>query len=341
MNIVAMMVVGQGEGERYLANALYRIKDLADYIVVAGNYKDKKTNEILEDYGAIVADYSDAEWGKEQWRIKQSLFEQYIVPLKPDWVLCLDADEVFDERLTREKLEELATRDEIAFTFYFIQLYDSENQMRVDGSWSGFRNVRFWKYIPDVPQAWEHRALHCGLAPIYAYKYPADSEYLVKHYGYLKASDREKKKARYDKYDPQNWYMTKRWYDSIVSTPEIKPFNEQEFYKNLKYNPKKPKLDKLFNHKEKMNTYYIKNKYGKVVPVNEEVYDVIWKDRVAKGEAVLISDEPMVKKEEAEIIESVPKENELTCPFCGKEAKSKLGLNAHIRKHQKEAKKDK
>lgn len=339
MKIIGMMVVGEGEGSRYLDKCLSRIKPLVDYIVVAGNYKDKATDDILKKHGAIVVDYSNKEWGREQWKIKQSLLENYIVPMKPDWILCLDADEVFDERLDRGRLEELTIRGEIAFTFYFVQLYDSEDKMRVDGYWSGFRNVRFWKYIPEANQVWQRTALHCGLAPMYAYNWCADSEYIVKHYGYLKATDRERKKLRYDKYDPQAWYKSKEWYDSILSKPDIRPFDEDKFVTQFRYQEKKPKLEKIMEKKKNGKTFYIQNKFGKIFGVNEEIYETIWKDRVAKGKAVLIADEIQTKAIEApvvekEVVENAPKEDELTCKICGKVSKSKVGAIAHQRKHK-------
>jgi len=270
MKIVGFLTVGSGEVHRYLKNALERLSGLSDAIVIGCNATDKDTrNYLAEIKNARVYDLSKYEWGKKQHIIKQKLF--YAMEKEnPDWIICIDSDEVLDKTLTREKLEELTQREEIAYTFYCVQLWDNEEQMRVDGGWGNFRNVRFYKYVKDTSHLFQNSPLHCGLAPIYAYKWAADSEYLFKHYGYMKPEDRKKKVQRYNKYDPNGRYFNKQWYNSILGKPEIKPFNEDKFSKKLRYKPKKPLKDKYILKEMSGKVYYIKNRHGNVFSVKEE-----------------------------------------------------------------------
>jgi len=330
MKIWGFITVGKGEIHRYLKNAIERLSELTDSILIGNNATDKETIDYLHSIEkAKVYDTSQYEWGKKQHIIKQKLFYK-LEKENPDWIVCIDADEVLDSRLTREKLEELTTRDEIAFTFYCVQLYDREDQMRVDGGWGNFRNVRFYKYIKNTNHLFQNSPLHCGLAPIYAYKWTADSEYLFKHYGYFTADDRRQKAERYRKYDPTGKYFNKSWYDSILGKPELRPFNEEEFGKKLKYKPKKPLKDKYTLKEMKQKIYFIKNRHGKVFSVSESQIE----DHKREG-IEIIGERDVTEISKFIDTKELPKEDVgYTCPICGFKAKTKAGLSAHKRKHK-------
>jgi len=323
--IVGMMIVGTGEADRYLEKALSKLSTLADEIVTACNAKDQKTRDFLVN-NTISYDFSDYEWGKEQWKIKELFFRKCVLPRNPSWVLTQDSDEVFGDAFTKEKALELQERGEIAYTFYCVQLWDREDQMRVDGGWGNFRNVRYFKVIKEANFSWQRTPLHCGLAPIYAYRWAADSEFLFKHYGYFKKEDRIKKVERYKKYDPKQIYQNPNWYQSILSEPTLKEFNEKEFQKKLKYKPKGPLLSKIIKKKIMAKTYFVKNRHGRIYPVPEHLLQ----ETLRRPGMELVKEEDYLKQEKR-----VPlvKPNPLQCPICGFVAKSKLGLNSHMRKH--------
>jgi len=329
MKIVGYCIVGSNEADRYLDKTLSQLSELCDEVIIALNAKDEKTRLAVLKYPKVKAyDLSEYEWGKEQWKIKELFFKKCVIPTKPDWVVCLDADEVFEKRVNREVLEELAKRGEIAFTFYCVQLWDREDQMRVDGGWGNFRNVRYFKYIPEAQIMWQRTPLHCGLAPIYAYRWASDSEYLFKHYGYLKKEDRLQKVERYKKYDPEGRYRTKQWYDSILGEPELRKFDEDEFGKKLRYKPKRPLMSKVVKKKIMAKTYYVKNKYGKVYPVSEGLLE----ETLRRPGMELVEEKDYLKQEKRiPLVEPNP----LQCPICGFVAKTKSGLNLHKKKHKK------
>ena len=346
--IWGFITVGEGEVHRYLKNALERLSELTDGIVIACNASDKDTRSYLAKIKkAKVYDFSEREryeWGRKQNIIKQKLFYLMERESAEDafWVVCIDSDEVLDKRLTREKLEELTTRDEIAYTFYCVQLWDSEKQMRVDGGWGNFRNVRFYKYIKNADHSFQNSPLHCGLAPIYAYKWAADAEYLFKHYGYMKPEDRKKKVQRYNKYDPNGRYFSKEWYNSILGKPTIKPFDEDKLGEKLKYKPKKPLKDKYILKEMKQKIYFIKNKYGKVFSVSESqigdhkrkgIEIIGERDITEIGKFVDVKELPKEEDKKEDKKENLGKIS-YTCPICGFEAKTKAGLSAHKRKHK-------
>lgn len=111
--IVGMMVVGPGEGDRWLKQVLEQRKELVDDMVICGNNTDEKTEEIIKESGFWFY-RDDREWGVHQPSIKNSLLER-VGKLKPDWIITSDADELYDSKFTREQAERLADTDAIGY----------------------------------------------------------------------------------------------------------------------------------------------------------------------------------------------------------------------------------
>ena len=328
MKIAGFLVVGEGEAERYLSKTLDRLEQICDKIFIWGNAPDEKTDRLCNQYE--YCRYPEDIWGRAQWKIKFTHLVKNVAPYKPDWIVCIDADEELDKRFTREKAEEMAQREEIAFEFYCVQLWDNEKTMRIDGGWGNFWNVRYYRFMPELNLWWKPTPLHCGLAPIYAYKWRTPCEFFFKHYGYMRKKDRERKWARYEKFDPNQIYFTPNWYQSILGKPILREFNEDTFRQRLKYIPKQPLLKKVLRDKiMARKAYIIRNPHGQLVNVNQETYETI-KD---KPDFQLISEYDI---EGARVTELPEKPiNELACPICGFEAKTKAGLSAHKRiKHK-------
>ena len=210
MKIAAFLIVGPGEADRMLEPVLRQLS-WVDAVCVCLNNADKRTEEIVRKYSGFVQ--SDGrEWGREQWRIKQDFLSAVIADVKPDWIWSLDADEIFDPRFDRAMAMKMAAGHDVAWYFWCLQLWNSDDRVRMDLS---FPNIRFWKVVPELGLHFQATALHCGLAPMYAYKYGSQSGLYFKHYGLMKAEDRARKVARYDKYDPGSKYKGKTWYDGL------------------------------------------------------------------------------------------------------------------------------
>jgi len=272
MKIAGFLIVGRGEADRYLPNVLKRLEPLCDRIFIWGNNPDKRTDALCKKYD--YCRYPQDQWGKKQWLIKEIHLKRNVKPYNPDWIICVDADEILDKNFTREKAEEMATWGEIAYEFYCVQLWDRENQMRIDGGWGNFWNVRYYKFIPEASLDFVKRPLHCGLAPVYAYNWCAKSGMIFKHYGYMKKEDREKKWERYQKFDPEMKYFSPNWYKSILGgKPKLQKFNEDRFSSKLKYIPRQPQKRKYFKKKIMEKTYYVKNKFGTIYAVKESMLE--------------------------------------------------------------------
>jgi hypothetical protein len=337
LKIAGMMVVGAGEADRYLKTVMDRTMPLVDRMFIWGVSPDTKTEKLIESYSNVEYHRCDGyAWAEFQPQIKYTLLTRYILPYSPDWIVALDSDEIFDKRVTREVLEMMTLRGEIAFTFYCVHLYDDENHYRNDGAWGGFRNVRFWKPIYEIPQYWSAQKLHCGLAPRYAYAYAGDSEFYFKHYGYLGREDRKKKAERYKKHDPGYIYMSPKYYDTILTEPELHEFSHDLFVRELTYSPKRPNIEKItkqyMTDKNRPIVNFM-NEHGIIVSTDNPLTITQWRQnkRLKElgnsfyGETQLLEELPVVNKTE---------EN-TRCDYCGFVGKNVQSLRMHkMRMHK-------
>jgi len=207
MRIIGYCICGK-EADRYLENTLKEFKRLCDDTIIVLNNATEKERTLIESYGFKIK-VDDREWGIYQHHIKQDLMEE-VKKLNPDYCVCLDADEVYDPEMTREKLLDMFQFGD-ALYFYIVNLWNEGWNRK----WS-FWNIRAWKWTGDT--RFENKPLHCGLAPAWCYR--LNNRHIpifVKHYGLLKKEDRQKKIERYKKYDPDAKYKDKSYYDALSS----------------------------------------------------------------------------------------------------------------------------
>lgn len=262
MTIGAYLVVGPGEADRYLEPVLKQLH-WVDVVCVLLNNVDDKTRKMVGEYADVIEE-DNREWGINQFRLKQDFLDK--IGTKADWWWCLDADEIFDPRFNREMAEQMASGHDIAWYFFCLQLWNDENRVRLDMS---FPNVRYYKYLPDFEPTFQATALHCGLAPRYAYAGGSQSGLYFKHYGLMTAESRRNKVARYDKYDPKAKYKGKSWYDALrnekassISLDEAVSRLPESIYKHKA-------VRKPMRNREPI--YMFRNLRGKAVPACGEI----------------------------------------------------------------------
>lgn len=235
-----------GPNEKYLDRSLKEFKRLCDDAIIATNNADAKTIKTIKKYGFKT--YADnREWGTEQPNIKTSLLTRAGRELTPDWIIALDADEVFCPSFTRERAEALTESEEIAWHFLVVNLYNNEQHFAHSAGIQRFWNIRFYKYLPEYGLQFQRKALHCGLAPPIAYKYGWYAPYYLLHYGLMHVKDRLRKVERYQKYDPTKKYKAGAYYDELSQELPMRKFDPEGLLKKLKESPeckprKTPKL---------------------------------------------------------------------------------------------------
>lgn len=291
MRFAAFLIVGPGEGDRHLERVLTQL--WTDDICICLNNADEKTARIARKYATLVRE-DDREWGVHQWRIKQDFLRIVQKEVSPDWVWCLDADEIFPG-FTKEKALELAGGHDIAYYFWCLQLWDSEGRVRLDLC---FPNIRFYKLIPDWLD-YQATALHCGLAPRTAYQYGSQSDQYFLHLGLMDKESRERKIARYDKYDPDAKYKAKSWYDGLRNE-KARTVSVEEALRKLPETIRRKKFPTMSKKEKKV--HFFRNKHNKIVPaVGEKQRDQFLKRGMVEVESIKVTtggEAPVVKKHE-------------------------------------------
>lgn len=222
------MIVGRGEGDRWLDQALEQRSQLVDDMIIVGNNTDKKTEKIIKKYGFWFY-RDDREWGIYQPQMKTDLLAK-VAKLNPDWILPSDADEIYDKYFTREEAGKLMNKPAIAYYFAIFNLWNDEEHYRHDLS---FWNIRFFQFRPDLGMGFQRKRVHCGLAPPVFYSYGWHAPFILKHYGLMKPEDRQKKVERYEKYDPRAVFKGKSYYDSLKDNKYVYLFSEEKMHDKI------------------------------------------------------------------------------------------------------------
>jgi hypothetical protein len=122
----------------------------------------------------------------------------------PDWILCLDADEMFEVRMARElrSLVDQDSADAIAFRLY--DFWDADHY-RDDQLWRAHRTHRHFlvRNLPSLRDTFQETAQHCGRWPLDVGRLrTVTSDLRLKHLGWSRAVDRQRKHDRYLQLDP-------------------------------------------------------------------------------------------------------------------------------------------
>lgn len=136
----------------------------------------------------------------------------------PDWVLFLDADEIFEDRIC-EIIRTLINQPD--FDYYAFRLYDmwNEDYYREDSYWVAHKYYRPFliRYQPNFNYTWLEKPLHCGRIPENIFELPGCLCYArLKHLGWSTKELRQFKYARYLKADPEGRYGSLEQYKSIL-----------------------------------------------------------------------------------------------------------------------------
>jgi hypothetical protein len=137
---------------------------------------------------------------------------------QPDWILVLDADELFEDAI-RDHIRSLIDQTEVdAIQF---RLYDmwNERQYREDAFWRAHEG--YWTLLvrpnPGMLDAWPAQNQHAGRFPASAAGLRAwTCRIRLKHLGWMTPEERAAKAARYQQLDPEGRFGNRGQYDSIL-----------------------------------------------------------------------------------------------------------------------------
>lgn len=223
--ILGMLV--KNEADRYLRRVL---ESAREYIAGAVIIDDASTDntpalcrEVLEDIPLNLIVNETSQFSNE-WALRQKLWRE-VVKMDPDWILMLDADEIFEERF-KDEIQDLIKDPTVdAIGFRIFDLWD-EKHYREDHFWNFHlaHHGLLIRYFPGLDDTWREKGQHCGRFPIAVSNFiMKNSDLRLKHYGWSRLEDRIAKYFRYLENDPDGTLLgSKAQYESILdATPNL------------------------------------------------------------------------------------------------------------------------
>jgi len=228
---LTLTMIVKNESSHFLRQVLTEHRKYIDEAVIIDDGSTDDTAalclEVLEGipvhivHNAVSKFSNEIELRRQQW--------EEVIRRNPEWILNLDADEIFEERFSRE-IENLLREDNV--DLFCFRLYDFWNQdhYREDNYWRSHQSYRpfLFRYKKGYHYVWNELPQHCGRFPENIFEFSHQlSNLRLKHLGWSKPEFRMEKYLRYMQLDPEGQYGWKEQYLSILDPlPHLVPWVE-------------------------------------------------------------------------------------------------------------------
>lgn len=180
-----------------IRECLNRLNDLVDEIVIVDNGSTDGTLEVYKEYKKIKAVKHTK--GFDEGRDKIMVHE-LAKTRDPDWILWIDADEVFEDALTRKNLEKYMSNSKLNVVWFRLyHFWGQKKKFRIDGPWlkyTAFPQRMMWRNIKSAYfRDWKfHNGGIMGVPGNHI-----TSHFRLKHFGYVYPEQLKNKKKTYTK----------------------------------------------------------------------------------------------------------------------------------------------
>ncbi len=329
--ITGLVIVGPNEADRYLERTLKSLSFLCDRVeAVLCNATGKEQAMCLK--YSVKTRQDNREWGLNQAQIKHDAHKG-----RNGWMLCLDADEVVDQQITKEFLQSYMDRGPLAYHSFLVNHWDEETKYRLDMC---FWRVQFYKATLANGASFERSGFDPGIVPYWAASQASYLPMFVRHYGLMKKEDRERKVKRYEKYDPEQKLLPKDYYDALKSTVWADTFDAYRLRQQLKKETDGIPLRPFKKSMPTLKYHYVKRKSDGVVV---DVPDKDLAETLARGFEYVseikvqtsnnMIDIPIIDEEEQLFPgtkpDPTPEIDRLQCVLCGFKAQNDAGFKRH------------
>lgn len=217
---LTLSMIVRNEAERYLTKVLESARTyISDAVIIDDGSTDGTValcRELLDGIPHTIIENKESRF-HEEWKLRAQQWEE-TVKTKPEWILFLDADEVFEKRF-QTGVNALLGADDC--DVYLFRLYDfwDETHYRDDELWRAHRIYRpfLLRYRSEAEYVFKRAEQHCGRMPenVFDFNYRL-SAYRLKHLGWAKEADRAAKFKRYRALDPHGVFGSLAQYRSIL-----------------------------------------------------------------------------------------------------------------------------
>lgn len=217
---LTLSMIVKNEADRYLERVLKSAREyITDAVIIDDGSTDGTVALCHDLLGGIphkIIQNRESRFHSE-WKLRQQQWTETIAA-DPDWILFLDADEIFEDDFKSGVRELIKSRTSSVYLFRLYDLWDEEHY-REDGLWRAHTIYRpfMLRYDKDVRYTFHETDQHCGRMPANVFELPYElSRYRLRHYGWAKREDRMRKFKRYMELDPNGEYGSLPQYLSIL-----------------------------------------------------------------------------------------------------------------------------
>jgi glycosyltransferase involved in cell wall biosynthesis len=226
---LTLMMLMRNEEGRYLEQSIHSVLEYINHAVILDDASTDNTEKICQGLlqgipllyhrNEIPGFDNEIKLRKQLWNLT--------ISTDPDWILCLDADEIMDDNFG-EGLDDILNcyvADVVGFRLCDMW---NEKQYRSDALWNAHNRYfsLMVRYQPFFEYKWKETALHCGRFPFNIFEQSSVSSHVkVKHFGWARQEDRKKKFKRYMALDPDGKFGIMAQYQSILDeNPHLENF---------------------------------------------------------------------------------------------------------------------
>lgn len=219
-NRLTLSMIVRNESGRYLEKVLAHARQYIDAAVIIDDASKDNTaeicQEVLKDLPLTLIRRKRSGFATE-YKLRQQQWRE-TVKTNPDWILALDADEIFEDKIVPAIAKLLNQTEFDVFSFRLYDFWD-RHRYREDRWWQAhfFYRPLLVRYVPSFPYRWKETPQHCGRLPCNITELNwTVSPLRVKHFGWANQKDREFKYQRYLKLDPHGEFGIPEQYNSIM-----------------------------------------------------------------------------------------------------------------------------